>query len=137
MQHHLRFSSYPTDNCFARYGVGSPVNPQDTFQGFLSHKSGINIVAPYLNSTNFAQATGKPFIMMETNSASCGGLPGLSDSFGAALWALDYGLQMAYSNFSGAMLHVGGQNVYYNVSLHALGFWNKLHVLMLCTAFHS
>lgn len=23
---------------------------------------------------------------------------------------------MAYSNFSGAMLHVGGQNVFYNVS---------------------
>ncbi|KAJ7133419.1 hypothetical protein C8R44DRAFT_870817 [Mycena epipterygia] len=33
---------------------------------------------------------------------------------GGALWALDYGLQMAYSNFSGAMLHVGGQNVFYN-----------------------
>ncbi|KAK0454068.1 glycoside hydrolase family 79 protein [Desarmillaria tabescens] len=36
-------------------------------------------------------------------------------SFGAALWALDYGLQMAYSNFTGAMIHVGGQNVYYNL----------------------
>lgn len=45
------------------------------------------------------------------------GFPGISDSFGAALWALDYGLQMAYSNFSGAMLHVGGQNVFYNVSV--------------------
>lgn len=54
--------------------------------------------------------------MFETNSASCGGFPGVSNSFGAALWALDYGLQMAASNFSGALLHVGGQNVYYNVS---------------------
>jgi len=53
---------------------------------------------------------------METNTASCGGFPGISDSFGAALWALDYGLQMAFHNFSGALLHVGGQNVYYNVS---------------------
>jgi hypothetical protein len=58
--------------------------------------------------------------MFETNSASCGGFAGISDSFGAALWLLDYGLQMAYSNFSGALVHVGGQNVYYNVSVVAL-----------------
>jgi len=53
--------------------------------------------------------------MFETNTASCGGFAGISDSFGAALWALDFGLQMAYSNFSGALLHVGGQSVFYNV----------------------
>jgi hypothetical protein len=29
----------------------------------------------------------------------------------------DYALQMAYGNFSTALMHVGGQNVYYNVSL--------------------
>jgi len=54
--------------------------------------------------------------MFETNTASCGGFPGLSDSFGAAMWALDYSLQMAYSNFSGALLHVSGEDVYYDVS---------------------
>lgn len=53
-------------------------------------------------------------MMFETNTASCGGFPGISDSFGAALWALDYGFQMAYSNFSNALLHIGGQNVFYN-----------------------
>ncbi|KAG2129513.1 glycoside hydrolase family 79 protein [Suillus bovinus] len=110
----LAVEHYPTDNCYALYGIGSPVNPQDVFQNFLTHNSSISIVAPYLNSTSYAQATGKPFIMMETNTASCGGLPGISDTFGATLWALDYGLQMAYSNFSNAMLHVGGQDVYYN-----------------------
>ena len=52
--------------------------------------------------------------MFETNTASCGGFVGISDSFGAALWGLDYAMQMAYSNFSGALFHVGGQNVYYN-----------------------
>lgn len=54
-------------------------------------------------------------MMFETNTASCGGFPGLSDTYGAALWALDYGMQMAYSNFTGALLHVGGQKSYYNV----------------------
>jgi hypothetical protein len=57
----------------------------------------------------------KPFLMFETNTASCGGFPGISDSFGAALWGADYGLQMAYSNFSGALFHVGGQGAFYNV----------------------
>jgi hypothetical protein len=57
---------------------------------------------------------GKEMIMFETNTASCGGFAGISDSFGAALWALDYGLQMSYSNFSHALLHVGGRNDHYN-----------------------
>jgi hypothetical protein len=52
--------------------------------------------------------------MFETNSASCGGFVGISDSFGAALWGLDYAMQMAYSNFSAALFHVGGQSVFYN-----------------------
>lgn len=38
--------------------------------------------------------------MFETNSASCGGFPGISDSFGAALWALDYALQVLFPIFS-------------------------------------
>jgi hypothetical protein len=46
--------------------------------------------------------------------ASCSGFIGISDAFGAALWGLDYVL-MVHSNFSGAMFHVGGQNVFYNV----------------------
>jgi len=69
---------------------------------------------PYLDSTARAQEANKPFIMFETNTASCGGFPGVSDSYGAALWAMDYGFQMAYSNFSNALLHFGGQNTYYN-----------------------
>lgn len=54
--------------------------------------------------------------MFETNSASCGGFKGVSNVYGISLWGLDYGLQMAYSNFSHALIHVGGQDVYYNVS---------------------
>jgi hypothetical protein len=52
-----------------------------------------------------AQSYDLPFVMFETNSASCGGFAGISDSFGSALWALDYGLQMAYSNFTTALLY--------------------------------
>lgn len=58
--------------------------------------------------------------MFETNTASCGGFAGISNSFGAGLWALDYGLQAAYSNLSHALLHIGGQDVYYNVRIRVL-----------------
>lgn len=53
-------------------------------------------------------------MMFETNTASCSGFPGISNSFGAALWGLDWALTMAYSNFTSALFHVGGQNAYYN-----------------------
>ncbi|KAF8816878.1 hypothetical protein BYT27DRAFT_7127069 [Phlegmacium glaucopus] len=110
----LAVEHYPTDNCFAQFGIGTPQDPQQTFPNYLNHTSGVLIVAPYLNSTNFAQTKGKKLLMFETNTASCGGFVGISDSFGAALWGLDYAMQMAYSNFSGALFHVGGQSVFYN-----------------------
>lgn len=84
---------------------------------YLTHATAVRITQQYLNASLFAQEVGKPFMMFETNSASCGGFPGISDAFAAALWGLDYGLMMAHSNFTGALFHVGGQNVYYNVSL--------------------
>jgi len=110
----LAVEHYPNDNCAAVYNLGAPRDPQTEFPTYLNHTAGQSLIAPYLNSTWVAQGAGKPLLMFETNTASCGGFPGISDSFGAALWALDYGLQMAYSNFSGALFHVGGQNVYYN-----------------------
>jgi hypothetical protein len=73
------------------------------------------LAAPYINSTNIAQANGKPFLMFETNTASCGGFAGVSDAFVASLWSLDWAMQMAYSNFSMGLFHTGGQNDSYNV----------------------
>ncbi|KAI0772363.1 glycoside hydrolase family 79 protein [Trametes elegans] len=114
----LTVERYPDDNCAALYeGFGDPIDPQAEFPKYLDHSAPINLLKEYLNSTVIAQQYQKPFIMFETNTASCGGFPGISTSFGAALWALDYGLQMGYSNFSHALLHVGGQNVYYNVTV--------------------
>jgi hypothetical protein len=121
----IHASSYPDDNCLAQFGSAStPKIVQDEFPNYLNHTAGQSVVAIFANASAFAQAAGKPFLMMETNTASCGGFPGISDSFGAALWALDYGLQMAYHNFSGALLHVGGQNSYYNVSTSSFRNWS-------------
>ncbi|KAJ7493667.1 glycoside hydrolase family 79 protein [Mycena latifolia] len=111
----LSVEKYPTDNCAAAFNTGQPIiDPQTEFPSFLTHKAPTGLLAPYLNSTAFAQQKGKKLLMFETNTASCGGFAGISDAFGAALWGLDYALQMAHSNFSGGMFHVGGQNVFYN-----------------------
>ena len=59
--------------------------------------------------------------MFETNSASCGGFPGISNTYAAALWALEYGLRLGYVNFTLGMLHTGGQKAYYNVSFYFEG----------------
>lgn len=56
---------------------------------------------------------------------------GISDAFGAALWGIDYGMQMAYSNFSGALFHVGGQNVYYNPFTRMYPFFLSSLVLLI------
>ncbi|RXW22272.1 hypothetical protein EST38_g3572 [Candolleomyces aberdarensis] len=110
----LTVERYPNNNCFAQFGVGTYQDPQENFPMFLTHQTSVDLMSSYLNSTRIAQEVPLPFIMFETNTASCGGFPGISQSYGAALWVLDYGFQMAHSNFSNAMLHVGGQNVYYN-----------------------
>ncbi|OCH90122.1 hypothetical protein OBBRIDRAFT_793583 [Obba rivulosa] len=113
----LAVEHYPDDNCAAAFpnaGFGPPKDPQNVFPEYLNHGAGQSIVAPYIASTALAQTYGKPFLMFETNTASCGGFPGVSDSFGSALWGIDYGLQMAYVNFTGALIHVGGVDDSYN-----------------------
>ncbi|CAK5268206.1 unnamed protein product [Mycena citricolor] len=113
----LSVESYPDNNCAKVLKTGGPVvDPQTVFSNYLNHTSSQEIMRKYLNSTLLAQSLDLPFHMLETNTASCGGFPGVSDSFGSALWALDYGLQMAHSNFSGALLHLGGLSDSYNVS---------------------
>ncbi|KAJ6577637.1 hypothetical protein B0H19DRAFT_932173 [Mycena capillaripes] len=113
---YLAVEKYPRDNCAAMFGGPNAVvtDPQTVLPLYLTHDAHTGLLAPYLNSTMYAQTVNKPFLMFETNTASCGGFLGISDSFVAALWGLDYALQMAHSNFSGAMFHLGGQNVFYN-----------------------
>ena len=129
---------YPMDNCFRRFGIGTPREPQDMFHVYLNHTAGQNLVNFYLDTSRRAREAGKPMYMFETNTASCGGFPGISDSFAAAIWMLDYGMQLAWGNFSGVLLHVGGQNVNYNVSicgLRILGNYVLLNVIV-CSLLH-
>ncbi|KAB5589021.1 hypothetical protein CTheo_7533 [Ceratobasidium theobromae] len=111
----LAVQHYPTNNCKIN---GNVLDPQTIFPDFLRHGgsgySPVSMVNPYRSTSAIAATYNKPIVMLETNTGSCGGFPGISDTFGAALWAADLAFQLAAANFSQALLHVGGQNVYYN-----------------------
>ncbi|HXS67107.1 MAG TPA: glycosyl hydrolase family 79 C-terminal domain-containing protein [Streptosporangiaceae bacterium] len=52
-----------------------------------------------------ARTAGVPLRVSETNSASCGGIQGVSDTFASALWAIDYLLTGAEHGASGMNFH--------------------------------
>jgi hypothetical protein len=52
-----------------------------------------------------AHAEGVPLRISETNSASCGGIPGVSNTFASALWVVDYLLTGAEFGVSGMNFH--------------------------------
>ncbi|CAE6461756.1 unnamed protein product, partial [Rhizoctonia solani] len=101
---------YPNNNC----GTGEIRIPQEIYGNYLSHALLSQHAAEYAAFSNIVQAAGKPLYMLETNTAACGGFPGISDSFGAGLWGVDWALKLATYNFSTTLFHVGGQGDYYN-----------------------
>jgi hypothetical protein len=46
-----------------------------------------------------------PLAMAETNSASCGGMPGVSNAFAATLWGLDFTFSLAEDGFVNVDFH--------------------------------
>lgn len=59
---------------------------------------------------------GQPLIMSEFNSAACGGIAGISDTFAVgSLWTIDYSLQLASVGYSAAYIHTRERGVTYNL----------------------
>jgi hypothetical protein len=69
-------------------------------------------VSQYVPQVAAAHAVGKPLVMGETNSASCSGRSGISDTFGAALWGVDYVLMAASIGFEKVYFHLGAHSEY-------------------------
>lgn len=77
-----------------------------------------------------------PIAMAETNSASCGGMPGVSNAFAAALWGLDYSFSIAQDGFVAVDFHTsyrpGGGSSYNPVDTYgtqtASGKWHYRNV---------
>ncbi|KAJ7178640.1 glycoside hydrolase family 79 protein [Mycena crocata] len=61
----------------------------------------------YTNDVIATRAKGLDYILGETNSYACHGAPGVSNTAGAALWALDYALFAPQVGISKVFFHVG------------------------------
>lgn len=59
-----------------------------------------------------AQALGVPYYLAETNSISCGGQYGVSDTFAATLWAVDMMFNGAAVNITGFRFHGCAEGAY-------------------------
>ncbi|KAH8812634.1 hypothetical protein F5884DRAFT_878457 [Xylogone sp. PMI_703] len=73
----------------------------------LDHYNTLTVTQGYIPSIAAAKSIGTQFIMGETNSLSCHGLTGVSDTIGAALWMLDYSLTGATLGMDGLNFHNG------------------------------
>ncbi|KAI0204605.1 glycoside hydrolase superfamily [Astrocystis sublimbata] len=69
-------------------------------------------VSQYIPQVAAADTAGAPLVMGETNSASCSGRSGISDTFGAALWGIDYVLTAASLGIEKVYFHLGAQSEY-------------------------
>ncbi len=83
-----------------------------------------------------ARAHNLPIAMAETNSVSCGGMPGVSNAFASALWGLDYAFSLARDGFVQVDFHTsyrpGGGSSYNPIDTYAqrdaAGHWTYRNV---------
>lgn len=77
----------------------------------MNHSATVTSVAQHVNLSRVLTAEGLardiPYILGETNSLYHQGKPGLSNSFGAALWNVDFGLYCASQSIRRVHLHQG------------------------------
>ncbi|KIK65736.1 glycoside hydrolase family 79 protein [Collybiopsis luxurians FD-317 M1] len=89
--------SYPQSAC-----NGASTN----LQTLMSHSSIVSYTAGFKADAASAHAAGVRYFLGETNSATCGG-GGISPTFGAALWIVDYVLQGALNGAERLYFHQG------------------------------
>jgi hypothetical protein len=87
---------YPLTNCSKH---------NRTAAALLSRQTARTEATTISTAAASARADGVPLRITETNSASCSGITGLSNTYAAALWAVDYLLTGAEHGASGMNFH--------------------------------
>ncbi|KAI4665273.1 uncharacterized protein J4E78_002733 [Alternaria triticimaculans] len=94
--------------------MGVSTNPGITLQGTLMNHSSVLAKADEqigvkdgIKALGDALAPNVPFVMGEHNSLARQGRPGLSNSFGAALWGVDWNTYLASQNLTRSHMHQG------------------------------
>ncbi|KAI0310273.1 hypothetical protein OF83DRAFT_1178736 [Amylostereum chailletii] len=118
---YLQYPTWSTAGLIPR--LGSAISHTKTFSGhsypqsacggastnlpsLMSHSGIVSYTSQYKSEAAAAHAQGKRYFLGETNSATCGG-GGISPTFGAALWVVDYVLQGALNNVERLYFHQG------------------------------
>lgn len=107
---YISMQHYPEQSC---PGEGGEARWNISY--FADHQNAVKLAQWEGTGVAIAKAAGKAVILDEYNSASCGGSPGRSNTFAAALWSIDYSLSLAINNFSAAYIHTREPPVSYNL----------------------
>ncbi|PPQ64619.1 hypothetical protein CVT24_008356 [Panaeolus cyanescens] len=101
---------YPQNNCFG------PGKNRYQIPYYRQHANVITLAAWQGSGISKVTSGKQPLIMSEFNSASCGGLPGMSDTYVVgSMWTIDYALQMAAVGYSAAFIHTRERGITYNL----------------------
>ncbi|KAH8087289.1 hypothetical protein HD553DRAFT_340451 [Filobasidium floriforme] len=91
------------DHAYPQSACGSSTT---NLQSLQSHANIVNFVKGFAPEIAAARAQGIDHVFGETNSATCGG-GGISPTFGAALWIVDYVLQSVRAGSKRLYFHQG------------------------------
>lgn len=92
---------YPYSACAPQL---SPLYP--TIPRLLSEGATAGMANALRPAIELAHHAGYPFRLTELNSVTCGGLPGVSDTFATALWAPDALFELLRAGVDGVNIHV-------------------------------
>ncbi len=95
----LDVHAYPTSACGA---------PSTTAARLLTEHASVGLVEKYSWLLSLAQTLHRPAIVSESNSASCGGKPGVSNTPVAGVWAARYVVAALLGGFQQVRFHSAG-----------------------------
>jgi hypothetical protein len=124
------------------YTVCAGQSPPDP-RALLTEWATASIASGFSDAVGAAHRAGFTYRMGEMNSVSCGGAPGVSDVYAAALWTADIAMQLCSLGADGVNFH-GGANTYYGAfhyeadgTLRVLPVYYGLRLVSLLTAAHG
>ena len=119
---------YPYSACTL---PGSPRYP--TIARLLGEPATAGMARALKPGVRLAARAGLPYRLTELNSVTCGGRPGVSDTFATALWAPDALFELLRAGVNAVNVHVrpGTSNAAFSLSSHGLSANPLLYGLLL------
>jgi hypothetical protein len=108
---------YPFSACVSRRSPSYP-----TIARLLDNRASAGLADSLRKAVAVAHSDGLPFRLTELNSVTCGGRPGVSDSFASALWAPDALFELLRAGVDGVNVHVreNAINAAFTLTRHGL-----------------